>query len=86
MGLARSAWGLCPVARVRGGVGALGQWGFASPYLRVAAFVKHEKPAQLLDWLPDAQMSEDPFFLENLLAILYADGKPQWTTLEEASP
>jgi hypothetical protein len=58
----------------------LGQWGFASPYLRVAAAIKKEKPQQLLKWLPDAQLPEDPFYIENLLAILYAEGRPQWVT------
>ncbi len=60
----------------------LGEWGFASPYLRIAAFIKKESPRQLLSWLPDPQFAEDPFYLENLLAILYAGGQKQWTAAQ----
>jgi len=56
----------------------LGQWGMASPYFRVAAAVRRDPPGRLRAWLPDAQCPEDPFYLENLLAILHADGRTRW--------
>lgn len=61
----------------------LGAWGMASPYFRVAAAIKRESPQQLEAWLPDAQCAEDPFYLENLLALLHADGQTRWEKLPD---
>jgi hypothetical protein len=60
----------------------LGQWGMASPYFRVAAHARRDRPAQLRAMLPDAQCPEDPFYIENLLAILHADGRTRWARCE----
>jgi hypothetical protein len=60
----------------------LGQWGMSSPYFRVAALMRRDSPTQLRAMLPDAQCPEDPFYIENLLAILQADGRARWARCE----
>ena len=38
--------------------------------------------ARMARRLDDAQCPEDPFYLENLLAILHADGRTRWARCE----
>lgn len=64
----------------------MNNWGAITPLFQVKAFVLDGSPAWLLANLPWLEVTQDPFYLQNLRAILFAAGEATWEPLEVPRP
>ncbi|HPD13496.1 MAG TPA: hypothetical protein PLE19_01005 [Planctomycetota bacterium] len=61
----------------------MNNWGGITPYYQVKAFVLDGTPEWLLENLPWPEVTQDPFYLQNLRAILVAAGQSRWAPLSQ---
>ena len=59
----------------------MNNWGGITPYYQLKAFVLDGRPQWLVENLPWPEVTQDPFYLENLRAILFSSGKTQWVPI-----
>jgi hypothetical protein len=59
----------------------MNNWGGITPYYQLKAFVLDGTPNWLAENLPWPEVAQDPYYLQNLRAILFAAGQKRWVPL-----
>ena len=59
----------------------MNNWGGITPYFQLKAFVLDGSAEWLAESLPWPEVTQDPFYLQNLRAILFAAGQKRWVPL-----